>query len=338
MSIVVNGKTANIVYDKLYKTLMEKGELVNSRNGLTKELTHVVTIIKNPKERWVTWRQPSISPAFAIAELVMLINGSDDADIINSWNRSLKKYQGKYSHYPGAYGPRLCNTFGLNQLMKVYETFSFKPESRQVVLQIWNPTIDLPQKEGLPNNLDIPCSLVSILKVRKNKLLWTQVMRSNDLFLGVPYDFIQFTFLHEIIAGWLQLEVGEYMHISDSLHLYSDSLNNNLLCKGNNYLYAMNTDSLNASYKDSIFYFSYIFEAMKSMVNSDNLMNIIKDFIYTKDLPSAYKNMLLVLCEYKILKHRLGDGLIQECRRLNTNSLYNTMMIAWGRSNHRDCN
>ena len=82
MSIVVNGKTANIVYDKLYKTLMEKGELVNSRNGLTKELTHVVTIIKNPKERWVTWRQPSISPAFAIAELVMLINGSDDADII----------------------------------------------------------------------------------------------------------------------------------------------------------------------------------------------------------------------------------------------------------------
>ena len=90
MSIVVNGKTANIVYDKLYKTLMEKGELVNSRNGLTKELTHVVTIIKNPKERWVTWRQPSISPAFAIAELVMLINGSDDADIINSWNPSLK--------------------------------------------------------------------------------------------------------------------------------------------------------------------------------------------------------------------------------------------------------
>ena len=29
MSVVVNGETANIVYDKLYKTLMGNGELVH---------------------------------------------------------------------------------------------------------------------------------------------------------------------------------------------------------------------------------------------------------------------------------------------------------------------
>ena len=45
-------------------------------------------------------------------------------------------------------------------------------------------------------------------------------MRSNDIVFGLPYNFLQFTFLQEIIAGWLNVDVGEYMHISDSLHMY----------------------------------------------------------------------------------------------------------------------
>ena len=45
-------------------------------------------------------------------------------------------------------------------------------------------------------------------------------MRSNDIVFGLPYNFLQFTFLQEIIAGWLNVGVGEYMHISDSLLMY----------------------------------------------------------------------------------------------------------------------
>ena len=56
--------------------------------------------------------------------------------------------------------------------------------------------------------------------IRGNKLEWLQVMRSNDLIWGTPYNFIQFTTLQEIMAGWLGVEVGAYNHISDSLHVY----------------------------------------------------------------------------------------------------------------------
>jgi thymidylate synthase len=46
------------------------------------------------------------------------------------------------------------------------------------------------------------------------------IMRSNDIFRGLPYNFVQFTTMQEIMAGWLSLKVGSYNHFSDSLHVY----------------------------------------------------------------------------------------------------------------------
>jgi thymidylate synthase len=42
-------------------------------------------------------------------------------------------------------------------------------------------------------------------------------MRSQDLWLGFPYDVFAATLIHELLAGWL----GEYNHHVDSLHLYA---------------------------------------------------------------------------------------------------------------------
>jgi len=75
---------------------------------------------------------------------------------------------------------------------------------------------DFPDEEGRPASQDILCNVLSMLKIRDGRLEWTQVMRSNDLFRGVPYNFVQFTVLQEVIAGWLGLEVGAYDHVSDS--------------------------------------------------------------------------------------------------------------------------
>src|SRR5207248_10388743 len=52
------------------------------------------------------------------------------------------------------------------------------------------------------------------------RLEWTQVIRSNDLFLGLPHNFVQFTVLQEVLAGWLGIEAGTFNVVSDSLHVY----------------------------------------------------------------------------------------------------------------------
>ena len=57
-------------------------------------------------------------------------------------------------------------------------------------------------------------------KIRDGTLEWLQVIRSNDMVLGVPHNFVQFTSMQEILAGWLGVECGSYTQISDSLHVY----------------------------------------------------------------------------------------------------------------------
>jgi thymidylate synthase len=65
-----------------------------------------------------------------------------------------------------------------------------------------------------------------MLKVRDGKLEWSQIMRSNDVFRGLPYNFVQFTMLQEVLAGWIGVEPGSYTHFADSLHLYEEDATN----------------------------------------------------------------------------------------------------------------
>lgn len=127
------GKTANEVYCDIFQKLEMFGQTVSGRNGQTKELTHVCMTIADSTQRWIQCRKPVLSPAFAIAELVMLMNGNDDAKLLNIWNPALPKYQGKYSRYPGAYGRRLRYSFGFDQINRAYNALKNNPESRQVV-------------------------------------------------------------------------------------------------------------------------------------------------------------------------------------------------------------
>src|SRR5690606_26043016 len=46
------------------------------------------------------------------------------------------------------------------------------------------------------------------------------VMRSNDLWLGLPYDIMMFTRLQSAMAWALGVRVGKYVHTTFSLHLY----------------------------------------------------------------------------------------------------------------------
>lgn len=105
-----------------------------------------------------------------------------------------------------------------DQLKTAYEALKNIPHSRQVVLQIWDSQRDMPNPR--PRSKDVPCNLISHLMIRENQLHWLQVMRSNDFVWGFPYNIIQFTTLQEIVAGWLGVSVGPYLHISDSLHIY----------------------------------------------------------------------------------------------------------------------
>src|SRR5260221_2354225 len=191
-----------------------------SRGGLTAEVLCASLTLKHPRQRWITSREPALNPAFALAEVIWIMCGRNDSGFLNYFNPRLPHYAGKGLTYHGAYGHRLRTHFGIDQLERAYTVLYRDHNSRQVVLQIWDTAEDLHAEDGTTRAEDVPCNIVALLKLREGRLEWTQIMRSNDLVLGLPHNIVQFSSLQEVLAGWLGVDVGSYNHFADSLHLY----------------------------------------------------------------------------------------------------------------------
>lgn len=324
---VFEGNTANDSWKAAAIDLLNKKETtyLNGRGGDTEEILHATFSISDPRQRWVTSRYPAINPAFAIAEVVWILSGRNDSAFLTYWNRQLAKYTGKSIAYHGAYGFRLRRHFGIDQLERAYYALSNNPSNRQVVLQIWDCEIDLPTIDGQPVNPDIPCNIGSFLKIRENKLEWMQVLRSNDLFRGVPYNFIQFTSLQEVLAGWLGVEVGTYNHLSDSLHVYIEDINQ-LSIKEDVAL--VNTDSLSLPKLESEHAFMELARCIDYLMLSALSEKNIEFIVCSADLPSSFRNMLFIMAAESARRKgltRISEEMIANC----TNPLLNQVWKNW---------
>ena len=331
MANVFLGKTANEVWKQATECLLKQEVLVDGRNGQTRELLHSFMTIENPRQRWVQGRRPPLSISFALAELVWIMQGEDRSDIINFWNPSLPRYAGKGDTYYGAYGKRIRSHFGFDQLKSAYDALQNCPESRQVVIQIYDAKTDFPIENGRPRNEDIPCNVCSLLKIRNNHLEWTQVLRSNDIFLGLPYNFVQFMSLQEIVAGWLNLEVGTYNHYSDSLHLYANDKKRVNICFDKE---IWNPDNISISFSDSRRIFSEMFNRMLCLSKNNLCEKDIEKLGHLGSEFSAYNNMLILIAAY--VSHKRGykeltEALVSKC----TNALFIDMWNNWENRKNR---
>lgn len=322
------GESASEVWDKSFDFLLNKTNSIqqDSRVGSTFEIMKVVFSISNSRDRWVINRTPMISPAFAIAELFWILSGRDDADFINTWNPIMKNYSGDDTNYYGAYGKRLRTNLDLDQIEQAYETLLNNPNSRQVVLQIWDAEKDLPKIKGMPNAADIPCNISAMLKIRDNKLEWSQMMRGNDLFRGTPYNFIQFTTLQEIMAGWLDIDIGEYFYFTDSLHVYESDLKK--FNKRTNNLFISNKDKLLFT-KD---HFNIFFPQCMKILDKVKKFGVDKkdvdNLLDSKVIPQEYKNLLALPLAYLALKTNDID-LVNKLEQICTNKLLLTIWTFW---------
>ena len=319
------GKTANEVWKQAMKQLLLEENCVDGRNGKTKELLHTFITVEEPRQKWVQGRVPSISISFALAELVWIMNGEDRSDVINYWNPRLPQFAGKGSQYYGAYGKRMRSHFGFDQLKRACSVLQNCPDSRQVVIQIYDVVKDLPIEDGMPRSEDIPCNVCSILKVRNGRLEWTQILRSNDIYLGLPYNFIQFMSLQEIMAGWLQLEMGTYNHYSDSLHFYMKDTNKVGISEQKE---IKNLDNLSLKIDDSEKIFAEIFQRMKYLTKSDISMNEIRDLGNLGADNQAYNNIMIMIAAYVANKSNAED-LTKELLDNCTNDLFIEMWNGW---------
>lgn len=290
-----DGNTADELWRKAAIALMATvGDYTHqdSRLGPMREYLHCALHLRDPIQRWVLSRQPAINPAFAIAEVIWILSGRKDAAFVNHWNPLLPEFTGNGETYHGAYGHRIRYSFGFDQMERAYQVLSKNPSSRQVVLQIWDSRIDSPNPDGSAQALDIPCNIVGIPKIRNGKLEWLQIMRSNDIYLGTPHNFVQFTCLQEVLAGWLDIDVGEFVLVSDSLHLYEHDIDRCAITADRPL--AVNTDSLRFSKAE----FDRFFPKIESALNNLRAIDLAKDTFHKildlSDVPKSWCNFLYI--------------------------------------------
>lgn len=298
----------------------------DSRCGDTAEVLHAALSLSDPRQRWIASRSPAMNPAFALAEVVWIVCGRNDSAFLNYFNPKLPDYAGKGTTYHGAYGFRLREHFGYDQLERAYRALSANEISRQIVLQIWDGEADLPGDDGKPQSPDIPCNLTSLLKLRGNRLEWTQIMRSNDLILGVPHNVVQFTSLQEVMAGWLGVEVGGYHHFADSLHLYDDHAP--VTKRINPQELSRNDDSIALPKEESDQAFSRLARLCDELSSPDTDVGGALNAFRAANLTTAFRNWASVLTADALRRrgaYREVDPVMGEC----SNACLKEMFERW---------
>ena len=195
------------------EAIFEHGALIFPSKGECKELFGVRLQLLKPRARLS--RSEARGRVFSgLGELLWYLRGTNDLDVISYYVPRYRCYAEDGQLY-GGYGPRLLNFDGINQLQAMVDMLLIKPDSRQAVIQLFDHT-DLVEP-----HTDVPCTCVLQFILRASKLHLLVYMRSNDVYIGLPHDVFCFTMLQEVVASALGADLGTYMHLVGSFHLYA---------------------------------------------------------------------------------------------------------------------
>jgi thymidylate synthase len=88
-----------------------------------------------------------------------------------------------------------------------------------------------PAAEDYGSN-DVACTAYLHPLLRDGELHMVAAVRSQDMYWGYPYDTCNNQYIQEAMAGLLGADVGEYVHVMDSCHYYTEHEDDALAAAG----------------------------------------------------------------------------------------------------------
>ena len=127
--------------------------------------------------------------------------------------KSKAKFEGDLGRI---YGVQWRDFGGVDQLLNLVEGLKKDPNGRRHILSAWNPS-ELDQM-ALP-----PCHVLCQFYVNKNKELSCHMyQRSQDVFLGAPFNYASYALLTHMIAQVCGYGVGELIVSTGDTHIYQN--------------------------------------------------------------------------------------------------------------------
>lgn len=118
----------------------------------------------------------------------------------------------------------------INQIDYVIHTLKTNPDSRRILFHGWNVEYLPDEKLSPQENVEAgkmalpPCHLLYQFYVVDGKLSLMMTIRSNDLFLGCPFNIAQAALWVHVLAQQCDFDVGELIVSIGDAHIYTNHL------------------------------------------------------------------------------------------------------------------
>lgn len=221
---VFYGFGVNDLLVPVLSTLVKEGNKVSPRGQPTLELDPAVMRTFDPRKRMLFHRKrKKYNLALCLAEVLWILSGRDDVEMVKYYNPRMAEYSDDGITFNAPYGHRLRkfpkDGGYVDQLEEVYNRLKEDPSTRRAAAIIFDPRRDYKDTK------DVPCNNWLHFTQREGNLNLNVVARSNDAYWGaLNTNYMQFSHILEVMAGWLGLEVGTYTVFTSSLHIYEERL------------------------------------------------------------------------------------------------------------------
>ena len=123
----------------------------------------------------------------------------------------------KHGELGPVYGRQWRNFNGVDQIKNIIEELKVNPTSRRLIVSAWNP--EEVKDMALP-----PCHTLFQFNSGGKTLDLSLMQRSQDKFLGGPFNVASYSLLLMMVAKEVGLKPRNFVHFSGNTHLYSNHL------------------------------------------------------------------------------------------------------------------
>lgn len=215
------------------------GNRIKTRDMIVYEMSPHSFRIDNPTRRVLTCPYRFNNILATTAETLWVFCGCNDLGFLHHFLPNCFDYSDNGKTWRGAYGPRLRD-YNIDNTWEEYRApawsiskfdqiaFCLKALKKDIYTRQAMIIIPIPQQDYNPDltTRDRPCTIAVQFLYRFDKLHCFVHMRSNDAIWGAfNINVYEWTWIQEILAYLLQVDIGYYYHHSISFHYYGHKKN-----------------------------------------------------------------------------------------------------------------
>ena len=155
--------------------------------------------------------------AFVAEQAWFILGSRKPEDLLRNYTKIWDEFTNPGDVVTVAYGYRWRKHFGRDQLKLLIDLLEKEPGSRHGVVVTWDPAQD---GLSLVKKKNVPCPYTFTVNIIGGRLHLHNMVRSNDVMLGLPFDVAGFALLAHILAQKLKIKPGIYSHSISNAHIY----------------------------------------------------------------------------------------------------------------------